>query len=90
MLRSLLKNFPGSIWKENTMTAQTSTIAETLLSILPLLIPLILLQLILMIVALIDLIKRERTRGPKWMWAIIIILGELLGPIIYLVVGRIE
>ena len=57
---------------------------------LPFLVPILLLQLVLMIVALVDLSKRERTRGPKWMWALIIILGELLGPIIYLVVGREE
>lgn len=58
--------------------------------ILPLLIPIILLQLGLMIFCLIDLFRRERTRGPKWMWAPIIILGELIGPIVYLIVGRQE
>ncbi len=57
---------------------------------IPLLIPIIILQLILMIVALLDLAHREKTRGPKWMWAIIIVLGELIGPVIYLVIGRIE
>ena len=57
---------------------------------LPLLIPIVLLQLGLMIAALVDLAKRERTKGPKWMWAIIIILGELIGPIVYFVVGREE
>ena len=57
---------------------------------LPFLVPILLLQLILMIVALVDLSRRERTRGPKWMWALIIILGELLGPILYLVLGREE
>ena len=63
---------------------------QILTSLLPLIIPLILLQLILMVVALIDLVRREKTRGPKWLWAIIIILGELLGPIIYLVFAREE
>ena len=57
---------------------------------LPLLIPVLLLQLGLMIAALVDLAKREKTRGPKWMWALIIILGELLGPILYFVIGREE
>jgi hypothetical protein len=61
-----------------------------LLSILPLLIPLILIQLGLMAFCLLDLARRERTKGPKWMWALIIILGELIGPIVYLVVGRQE
>jgi hypothetical protein len=43
-----------------------------------------------MIVALVDLIRREKTRGPKWLWAIVIILGELIGPIVYLIFGREE
>ena len=64
---------------------------EKLLQFLPYIIPIVLLQLILMIVALIDLIRREKPRWlPKWAWAIIIILGELLGPIVYLVFGREE
>jgi hypothetical protein len=61
------------------------------MSALPLLIPLVVIQLVLMIVCLIDLSKRTKVRGlPKWAWAIIIVLGELLGPIIYLFVGRME
>ena len=63
---------------------------EKFLQYLPFIIPLVLLQLILMIVALVDLIRREKTRGPKWVWAIVIILGELIGPIIYLIFGREE
>jgi hypothetical protein len=63
---------------------------ETIRDYLPFLIPVILLQLGLMIFALLDLIRREKTRGPKWLWAIIIVLGELLGPILYLLIGREE
>jgi len=64
---------------------------EKVIQLLPLIIPIVLLQLILMIVALVDLAKREKVRWlPKWLWAIIIILGELVGPIIYLVTGREE
>ncbi len=64
-------------------------ISTPLQQILPFIIPLVLLQLILMIVALVDLSKREKVRWiPKWGWALIIVLGELLGPIIYFVVGR--
>ncbi|NLS78644.1 MAG: PLDc_N domain-containing protein [Chloroflexi bacterium] len=57
---------------------------------LPFIVPIVVLQLILMVVALLDLVRRERTRGPKWMWALIIVAGELLGPIAYLVFGREE
>lgn len=55
---------------------------------LPFIIPLVILQLGLMIYCLVDLSRREHTKGPKWLWAVVIILGELLGPVIYLVVGR--
>ncbi len=61
------------------------------MSILPLLIPLVLIQLVLAIICLVDLARREKVKGlPKWAWAIIIVLGELLGPAIYLIVGRAE
>jgi hypothetical protein len=44
-----------------------------------------------MVVALVDLIRREKTRWlPKWGWALVIILGELIGPIIYFIFGREE
>jgi drug/metabolite transporter (DMT)-like permease len=70
---------------------QTTTgLFEQLVAYLPYIIPIVLLQLILMIVALVDLVRREKTRGPKWIWAIIIILGELLGPIVYFIIGREE
>jgi hypothetical protein len=64
---------------------------EQLVEFLPFIIPIVLIQLVLMIVCLVDLIRREKTRYlPKWAWAIIIIIGELLGPIIYLILGREE
>jgi len=62
--------------------------SDKFLEFLPYIIPLVLLQLTLMIVALVDLIRREKTKGPKWVWALVIILGELIGPIIYFIFGR--
>mgnify|MGYP001109616067 CR=1 FL=1 len=56
--------------------------------ILPFLIPLVILQVVLVIIGLIDLSKRQKTRGPKWMWALIILLGELWGPVVYFIFGR--
>ncbi|SOC23151.1 phospholipase D-like protein [Ureibacillus xyleni] len=50
--------------------------------------PLLLIQLILMVVALIDLSRIHATNGPKWLWAIIIIIGNLLGSIVYFIIGR--
>jgi hypothetical protein len=57
---------------------------------IPLLIPVILIQLGLMIAALVDLIRRQQTRGPKWVWALVILFVNFIGPIIYFVVGRKE
>ncbi|WEK54759.1 MAG: PLD nuclease N-terminal domain-containing protein [Candidatus Cohnella colombiensis] len=50
--------------------------------------PLIAIQLILMIVGLIDLSKREATKGPKILWVIILVFGSLLGSIAYFTIGR--
>jgi len=57
---------------------------------LPLLIPVILIQIILLIVALLDLIRREQTHGPKWVWAVVIVLINIIGPIVYFIFGRKE
>jgi hypothetical protein len=63
---------------------------DKLTELLPFLIPIILLELALMAVALVDLVRRERTRGPKWVWAIVIVFLNLIGPIVYLIFGREE
>ena len=67
---------------------ENGNILDQLMKLLPLLIPLFLIQLGLMIAALVDLIKREKTKGPKWMWVIIIVFVNMIGPIVYFVVGR--
>ena len=63
---------------------------ETLNELLPFLVPIILLQIALMVVALVDLLRRERTRGPKWAWALVILFFNLIGPVSYLLLGREE
>ena len=63
---------------------------ETLNELLPFLIPVILLQIALLVVALVDLIRRERTRGPKWVWVLVILFVNLIGPVVYLLFGREE
>ncbi len=50
--------------------------------------PLFVIQLMLLIIALIDLSKITKTNGPKWIWALVIIFMNILGPIIYFIVGR--
>ena len=61
---------------------------ETIMKFLPLLIPVILIELVLLVIALIDLLRRQRTRGPKWAWALAIIFIQIFGPIAYLIFGR--
>jgi hypothetical protein len=64
---------------------------ETLRTLLPLLAPLIILQLGLMIVALWDLAHRERVRGgKKWVWAVVVVAVNMIGPLAYFIFGREE
>lgn len=53
-----------------------------------LILPLIFIQLILLTFALVDLNQRERVNGPKWLWIVIIVVVNIIGPILYFVVGR--
>ena len=61
---------------------------EMILKYIPLLIPVLIIQLGLAVYALIDLVKTPKTRGPKWLWAVIIVFVNFIGPIVYLFVGR--
>ncbi len=61
-----------------------------LIELLPYLIPVVVLQLALVVAALIDLARRERTRGPKWVWALVILFVNIIGPILYFMIGREE
>lgn len=50
--------------------------------------PILVLQLILMITALVSCIREEKTNGPKWLWILIILFINLIGPVLYFVIGR--
>jgi len=53
------------------------------------LIALVVVQLITQIIALVDLARRARVPGGrKWVWVLIIVVGNLLGALVYLAVGR--
>jgi hypothetical protein len=62
----------------------------TTTQLLLLLLPLIILQLGLMVFALRDLASPGRIvlGGNKIVWALVIVFGELLGPIAYFLAGR--
>lgn len=54
-----------------------------------LLLPIFVLQLGLMAAGLIDLWRREQvTGGNKWIWALVIIFINIIGPIAYFTFGR--
>jgi hypothetical protein len=56
---------------------------------IPYIIPVLLLEWALMIIAIVDLVKREKTKSlPKWGWALIIIFFQIFGPILYFIIGR--
>ena len=52
--------------------------------------PLLAIQLALIIVALRDLFRPERRvrGGAKWIWVLVIVFLELLGPLLYFTLGR--
>jgi hypothetical protein len=64
----------------------------TLEQALPFLIPLIVLQVVLLVVGLYDLTRPERRvkGGSKWVWAVVIVFGQILGSLVYFLFGREE
>lgn len=50
--------------------------------------PLAFIQFSLLIIGLMDLRKVHATKGPKWLWALIIIFINIIGPILYFFIGR--
>ena len=63
-------------------------VIDSLIEYAPLIIPILLIQLALVVAALVDLIRRERTRGPKWLWVLVILFINFIGPIVYFLVAR--
>jgi hypothetical protein len=60
------------------------------LQIVALLVPVLLIELTLKLIAFLDLEKEERLvlGGSKIAWALVILLISLIGPLLYLTVGR--
>lgn len=57
----------------------------------PLIIPLVVIQLGLLLFSLVDLIKRDKVKGGnKVVWALVIIFINIIGPIVYLIFGKVE
>ena len=65
--------------------------ADTLTQILPALIPLLIIEVVLWVIALRDLSKRKQVLGGnKLLWALIIIFIQIIGAVLYLIIGRKE
>lgn len=64
---------------------------EGLTEYLPFLIPLIIVQISLQISALVHLLKHPNYRfGNKTIWILVVLLGQIIGPIVYFAFGREE
>ncbi len=63
-------------------------IFSEIFKILPFLIPVLLIQYSLMVFALVLVIKNEVNYLPKWGWILIIVLINLIGSIVFLIIGR--
>ncbi|MBU2563614.1 MAG: PLDc N-terminal domain-containing protein [Actinobacteria bacterium] len=59
-----------------------------ILRLLPFFIPIIIIQYGLMIFALVQLFRNEVAYLPKWGWILIIVLVNIIGPIVFLIVGK--
>jgi hypothetical protein len=63
---------------------------DAILSLLPILLPLVIIQVVLLLLAIYDLFREDRR--VRWfgkpVWACIIVLVSLIGPLVYFFVGR--
>lgn len=53
-----------------------------------LLAPLLILQFVLAAVAIVDIVRAYETRGPKWVWIVVSLFVNTIGPILYFIFGR--
>ena len=64
---------------------------EFSISILKLLWPVLVIQIGLQIYAVVDVLKNKKTKNLSVpIWIVIIVIGEILGPIVYFLVGKSE
>ena len=60
-----------------------------LIEYLPFLLPLIIVEMVLLVVALIHVLRHKNYRfGNRVLWILVVVLFQLIGPIIYLTIGR--
>ena len=59
-----------------------------IMAFLPIILPVIAVGVLLVFIALIDLYRHRKTRKNVLVWALIILFVNVLGPILYFVIGR--
>lgn len=69
-------------------TIDINFIITEILRLLPFFIPLIIIEYGLMIYAIVQLARNEVAYLPKWGWTLIIIFINIIGPVVFLIVGK--
>ncbi|MGE1126286.1 PLD nuclease N-terminal domain-containing protein [Bacillus wiedmannii] len=59
-----------------------------IMAFLPIILPVIAVGALLVFIALIDLYRHRKTRKNVLVWTLIIIFVNVLGPVLYFVIGR--
>ncbi|EJS46870.1 MULTISPECIES: PLD nuclease N-terminal domain-containing protein [Bacillus] len=59
-----------------------------IMAFLPIVLPIIAVGALLVFIALIDLYRHRKTRKNVLVWTLIILFVNVLGPILYFVIGR--
>lgn len=70
------------------ISTEIQTALTELLRLWPFFIPIIIIQYGLMIYALVQAVRNEVAYLPKWGWILIIVLIDIIGPVIFLIIGR--
>jgi ABC-type spermidine/putrescine transport system permease subunit II len=70
------------------MVTELETILAEYLKLLPFFIPVIIIEYGLMIYALVQAVKNEVMYLPRWGWILIIVFINIIGPIVFLIIGR--
>ena len=63
-------------------------IMAEIIKFLPYAVPILIIEYGLMIFALVQLFRNKVRYLPKWGWALIIILINIIGPVVFLLVGK--
>ncbi|MDR3053108.1 MAG: PLDc N-terminal domain-containing protein [Coriobacteriales bacterium] len=67
----------------------SDNVLDLIFAMLPFLIPIVLIQLVLMIVALVSVLRHDSFKmGNKVVWVLVVVLINIIGPILYFVLGR--